>query len=69
MGLMILILVICGVLGGFDLVIAAFFVILAILQFLHVWNRQGYVISFKDFIAPVANLLVGIVLLLGVLLL
>lgn len=67
MGFLILILVICGALGGFDLALCAFFVILAILQFAHVWSRQSYVISFKDFIAPVINLLVGVILLLGVL--
>ncbi len=66
-GLLILILVICGVFGGFDLALCVFFVILAILQFAHVWSRQSYVISFKDFIAPVINLLVGVILLLGIL--
>ena len=68
-GLLILIIVICGVLGGFGLALCSFFVMLAILQFFHVLNRQSYVISFRDFIAPVINLFVGIVMLLAILIL
>jgi len=65
-GLVILILVICGVWGGFDLFLVVLFIMGAIYQFAHVWSRQGYVISFKDFIAPIINLLVGIIILLGI---
>ena len=68
-GVLILILVICFVLGGFELAFVSFFLMFAIFQFVHTWNRQSYVISFKDFIAPVLNFLVGIIMLLGVLLL